>query len=175
MSSPSAEPYRQPGTYWAPAGGPIEAMACAVCGHVVDTRTQEVGSAEVSRTWTHNMASADDHVVVPVPVDWIRTNFRCDFCLTDEARWSLPVEKYEVVSGYMNEDDWAACDICAAALRARDWNKIIYRAVQAHKRVNPELPVPREHFAVMYQQLKTHILGPVHLRIEEPSKGEADA
>lgn len=46
------------------------------------------------------------------------------------------MESYQVAPGSMNGGDWAACDDCVAALRANDWNKIIYRAVKTR------LPTP---------------------------------
>jgi hypothetical protein len=154
--------------YVPPAGGPVEEMACAVCGYVVDMLTREDHGVEVSREWLHYaVPSSDGHVVVPVPVAWIRTNYRCDFCLEEGARWQLPVKPFTVAGAYTNVDDWAACDGCAAALRVNDWNKVIYRAVKAHRaRGGDTHKLIFEHLYL--RTLKPNITGKVRLRVERP-------
>ena len=105
-------------------------------------------------------------------MDRIQTNFRCDFCLDDHAKWSLPVEPFETGpgSGYQNLDSWAACDICAAAIQVNDWNKIIYRAMKTHTRLHGNDGTPRQAYEhLYYRMLRPHMLGPVHLKLEEPS------
>lgn len=151
-----------------PTGGPIENMACAVCGHVVMTHAEAINGVELRRTWTHTL-TADDHPVVPVPVAEIRTNFRCDFCMADHSRWLLPVNSFKMIEDgrehYSSETDWAACDVCADALRINDWQKLVYRAAKTHK--DRGGPIRDKNVWVnMYAMLRPHITGPVRLREE---------
>jgi len=144
----------------------VEQHSCAVCGYVVDLVTFD----DATIGWQHTAATIsnghDDHPVIAVPASSIRTNELCDFCTAPTARWELPAESYSIeeLPGYNSAGGWGACDDCAAALRARDWNKIIYRAKRAFERRNPELPhPPREYYSIMYRELRKHVTGPLRL------------
>ena len=128
--------------------------ACAVCGHVLNRYTGAFGES-----WIHVLETDDDHPPVPVPVASIHTTFMCDFCLDEGAHWALPVEDYDTIGGGKNVGDWAVCDGCAALLRAGKWEKLTTRAIKAmQKRHNGELP-ERQHFDLMYGELRKHIIG----------------
>ncbi len=101
-------------------------MACAVCGLVLHRLTQNGADGATTESWMHNGPA--DHPTVPVSVADIRANFQCDFCMADHARWTLPVRRYRVAPGNMNDGDWAACDDCAALLRTSDWTALTARA-----------------------------------------------
>ena len=132
-------------------------MACRTCGLVLDHRLGEDGSE-----WMHNESA--DHPAVPVPVDSIDTNFRCDFCLADNARWTLPVGQFMMMPGHENYGDWAACDACAAELRDGRWDQVVTRASDAHEQRHG-FTAPREAFEEMYERVRRHMTGQVHLRL----------
>lgn len=136
--------------------------ACGVCGHVLNLYTGTFGQ----ETWIHVLDSDNDHPPVPVPVDSIHTKFMCDFCLSENARWALPVEDYQSSDKGQNVGDWAACDECAEMLRAGDWNKLTTKAVKAMRARHPaEGPIKRSAFEALYSQLRAHIIGEVRLAI----------
>lgn len=131
--------------------------ACAVCGLVLNYRTSAF-SADVA-FWEHSTPA--DHPVVAVPAEQLRANFRCDFCMADNAAWKLPVEPHEIAPGHMDAGDWAACDDCAELIRAGRWSKLAVRAAAASgdgSRSDLEL------FEALYAQLRTHISGPLARR-----------
>jgi hypothetical protein len=138
--------------------------ACGVCGHVLNRYTGTFGE-----TWIHVLESDKDHPPVPVPVDSIHTTFMCDFCLDENARWSLPVEDYTSSPNGQNVGDWAACDVCAELLRTNDWDKLTSRAMTAMRKRHLGQPSPapsRKAFEFLYQQLRQHIIGEVRLAVE---------
>jgi hypothetical protein len=91
----------------------------------------------------------------------------CDFCLQENARWSLPVEDYATSDGTgENVGDWAACDECAALLSTHDWDKLTARAVKAMQQRHNGVVPSRKAFDVMYKQLRQHIIGEVKLAVE---------
>ena len=141
-----------------------EARSCAVCGNVVDG----VSRGDETIGYRHTPSTVDDHPVVPVPTDAIETNFKCDFCGADHARWELPVEPFSIgmLGGvdHNSADGWAACDDCAVALRANDWNKVIYRARRAHDR-RESMSFPQQTYAHLYRMVRDHVTGPVRLMI----------
>jgi predicted small metal-binding protein len=139
----------------------IPHTACGVCGHVLNLYTGSFGQ----ETWIHVLDSDKDHPAVPVPVDAIKTKFMCDFCLSENARWALPVEDYQAHSRGENVGDWAACDICAQYIRTNNWEELTTRALKAMKQRHPEESIPRSTFNHMYKQLRAHITGEVRLAI----------
>lgn len=145
-----------------PAGAAARGMACAVCGLVLHRRTETTVDGATTESWMHY--APVDHLTVPVSVADIRANFRCDFCMADHARWTLPVERYEVFPGNMNDGDWAACDDCSALLRTGDWVGLATRAHRIFNRSNPS--ASRQAFQQIYQQLAGHITGPVRLLVQ---------
>ena len=134
--------------------------ACAVCGLVLNRAV--IGERE---TWLHLLSGEDDHPAVPVMVDEVRTNFLCDFCLADNARWALPVEDYQVAPGSNNRGDWAACDDCSKALGRNDWRELVERAYRTHRARGGD--APRGFFRELYGQLQLHVTGPVHLYVQD--------
>ena len=143
---------------------PMPSMACAVCGLVLHHRTVffDVGSTQ---TWFHSAVA--DHLTVAVPVQDISTNFQCDFCMSAHARWTLPVEQYVVAPGSVNDGDWAACDSCAELLLGNDWDALTTRAHQHFVANDPDMPLaPRVAFEGIYRQLRPHVIGAIHLRLE---------
>ena len=137
-----------------------QSMACAVCGLILHRRT-ETTCGRTTETWLHYEDA--DHLTVPVLAADIRANFRCDFCMADHARWTLPVERYEVAPGNMNDGDWAACDACAALLRISNWDMLTTRAHRIFRESHPG--TPRQAFQWMYRQLRGHVTGPVRLAV----------
>ena len=145
-------------------------MACAVCGLVLNRRV--LASADgLTEEWLHNQPA--DHPTVPVPVSDIRTNFRCDFCLADNARWTLPVAQYEAAPGNMNEGDWAACDVCADLVRAGKWNAIVGRVAKAFRAQSGQ-SVQTEALRMVYRQLRANITGPLRLTVRPDRAGSTD-
>lgn len=140
-----------------PTEHPEYHQSCAVCGRVLDYY-ENLG-------WDHTAADRPtaDHVAVPVPVDDIRTAYRCDFCLADGARWVLPVRDYVVAPGNVNSGDWSACDTCAGYLQRDEWNRLRQRAMQAYAERNGEQP-QEQVFRYMYRQLRKNIAGATRLR-----------
>jgi hypothetical protein len=137
--------------------------ACGVCGHVLNLYTGSFGE-----TWIHVLETDNDHPPVPVPVDSIHTTFMCDFCLAGNARWALPVEDYASSPNGENVGDWAACDGCAALLRANDWGRLTTKAVKAMQKRHQgqgSVAPPRQAFDLLYAQLRKHIIGEVTLAI----------
>ena len=131
--------------------------ACGVCGHVLNHYSGPLGDR-----WIHTLETDDDHIPVPVPVESINTTIMCDFCLTPNARWALPVEDYEASEHDSNVGDWAACDECAEFLRNNDWDGVTTRAMQAMRTRRGAIP-SRRVFNEMYGQLRKHVTGPVRL------------
>lgn len=156
----------------------VEPTACAVCGHVVSVVTR---GAEIVG-YRHGLERDEDHPVIPVPVSSIRTEFVCDFCSAPGARWSLPVEPYEMtlplapppgwsgpeMPATMNTDNWAACDGCAAAIRAGDWGKVVYRSDRAQRDRGSQLKSAESRAILQhtYRELRQHITGPIRLRVD---------
>lgn len=135
--------------------------ACGVCGHVLNRYTGAFGQ----EAWVHVLDADKDHPPVPVPVDSIHTKFMCDFCLSENARWALPVEDYTSFGGGVNVGDWAVCDECANLLRADDWNALTTKALNAMRKRNPSVPIQRSAFNELYNQLRQHIIGELRLAI----------
>ena len=143
---------------------PMPAMACAVCGLVLHRRTFTSADGP-TQEWTHGPAV--DHLTVAVPVEDIQTNFQCDFCMTHHARWVLPVERYIVAPGNINDGDWAACDDCGDLLRANDWDTLTTCAHRLFVAGSPEMAyAPRAAFERIYEQLRGHVVGGLHLRTQ---------
>jgi hypothetical protein len=142
----------------------IPHTACGVCGHVLNLYEGSFGQ----QTWIHVLETDNDHPAVPVPVDSIHTKFMCDFCLSENARWALPVEDYRSSDNGENVGDWAACDECAEMLRANDWNRLTTKALKAMRARHPEGPIKRSSFDALYNQLRQHIIGEVRLAITRP-------
>lgn len=130
-------------------------MACGVCRLVLNGRV-----VDGVRTYTHTLD--EGHEAVPVPVDDIHTEFVCDFCLASGARWVIPTESYEVTAGAKSVGDWMACDDCASDVRRRRWSSVVTRSRRARQDRQGSAP-PRAVFEVMYQQVETHMTGPVRL------------
>lgn len=131
-------------------------MACAVCGLVL-ARYHEDGKP----LFKHGPGDPDDHPVIIVPAAQLRANIRCDFCLADDATWTLPVETYAMQGGPdMNIGDWAVCDVCALLLQTDAWEALTSRVHGEFTKRNG--PAPRFTFELMYEELRPHILGPVY-------------
>lgn len=131
-------------------------MACAVCGLVL-ARYHENGKP----LFKHGPGDPDDHPVIIVPAAQLHANIRCDFCLADDATWTLPVETYAMQGGPdMNIGDWAVCDICAGLLQDDAWDLLIQRVWLLFVERNGM--APRSAFERMYAELRPHILGPVY-------------
>lgn len=130
--------------------------ACAICGLVLNFRSSAFSTEVVS--WLHG--SPMDHDPIPVPADQLRTNFRCDFCLEDNAAWRLPVTPYEAAPGHMNAGDWAVCDQCAGLVRGNRWDALVDRAWTALSAHNGQA-MDRRVFVALYKQVRDHIAGPL--------------
>ena len=131
-------------------------MACAVCGLVL-ARYHKEGKAQ----FKHGPGDPDDHPVIVVPAAQIHATIRCDFCLAEDATWTLPVETYAMQGGPdMNIGDWAVCDICAGLLQDDAWDLIVQRVWLLFVERNGM--VPKSAFERMYEELRPHILGPVY-------------
>lgn len=142
----------------------IPHTACGVCGHVLNLYEGSFGQ----KTWIHVLETDNDHPPVPVPVDSIHTKFMCDFCLSENARWALPVEDYRSSPNGENVGDWAACDECAELLRNNDWNNLTTKAHNAMLTRHPHPPISRSQFNALYKQLRAHIIGEVRLVTAPP-------
>lgn len=141
-----------------PTNNPLPHTACGVCGHVLNRYTGPFGES-----WLHVLDTDNDHPPVPVPVASAQTKLMCDFCLTEGARWILPVEDYEVGDGGQNVGDWLACDACADMLRRDDWNALITRAMHTMRERHAGAAPSRRTFETMYGQLRQHVVGEVRL------------
>lgn len=143
--------------------------ACAVCGLVVETVVEGRNGALVE--YRHTLGTVfdggDDHPVVPVDYSEIRVRTKCDFCYTENARWSLPVEDYDMGDRVENVGDWSACDRCAALLRKDDWTKLAARAQIFFERAHG--PIEEGSLAALYAVLRQHVTGTV--RLTHPEQG----
>lgn len=138
--------------------------ACGVCGHVLNLYEGSFGQ----KTWIHVLETDNDHPVVPVPVDSIHTKFMCDFCLSENALWALPVEDYQSSATGQNVGDWAACNECAELIRANDWNTLTTKAHTAMLKRHPEGNIKRADFVILYNQMRQHIIGELRLASTNP-------
>lgn len=115
------------------SGKPFEAVICNICKQVLDTyqaRDSEVGYVH-TRSWEEY-----DHEAEPVPSNDM-SNAMCDFC------YAIPVVASWVGSGttmvivdtdggeVQNSGDWAACAACDKLLKAKKFEDLLRRTMQA--------------------------------------------
>lgn len=140
------------------SGSGFPHTACAVCGHVLNQHTGAFGE-----TWAHALEEDKDHPAVPVPSETIRTIRLCDFCLSPDAGWILPVEDYRIDPGGENVGDWQCCAGCAVFLERNDWDGLTRRAMDAARERAPREDLQLAVFEAMYSQLREHVTGSVRL------------
>ena len=112
-----------------PAPPEGERRACAVCGRELDYLARRVGQGG----WLHRPHDADDHLVVPVPVEAVAAFERCDFCCTDEVRWIVPAGTLDGEPGISDRDGaWSACTPCALLVATNQWSALHRRVIEGY-------------------------------------------
>jgi hypothetical protein len=109
------------------------AMFCALCGLRLATVTTRAPNGTLQTSHTHHEPA--DHRPVPVPPGLVDHNPICDFCGTPGPSWTLPVADIAHTHRpgaprFYSGGDWNACDLCAAHIRAGDWDGMAARAVR---------------------------------------------
>lgn len=136
--------------------------ACAICASALDGQRTPDGIR-----YAHPFGRGEDHPAVPVPVDEVQVDARCDFCsvaVPPHRRWVVPCDDFVMFdrghpacpSGQGSSGPWAACPDCADLVRRARWSQLVTQAV----RQRPADPQVRAMFADVYRRLAAHITGP---------------
>lgn len=163
-----------------PVGAP---MMCDVCGTRLNNHEQWAKGKLVSISWEHTglfPEGTEPHDPVPVylaPDEDPKTGF-CDFCNSEQPRWSYPAAPFQMdvaerrtdtgneSIGWGSADNWAACHECHADIESGNWEKI-ERRYFSHSAV-PKLHRTdlRRSLRALHRQFRLHRLGPP-LRVKE--------
>jgi hypothetical protein len=114
------------------------AMACAVCGRILEQTIRADGSVE----WTHpaDEELKADHPVVAVDVAELPggAEMRCDFCFDSSPVWSVvtPAITWAIIDGVEHrhaDDGWAACETCIDLVRRDQWSALARRIITGYE------------------------------------------
>lgn len=142
-------------------------MACAVCAQVLFPLATATPNGDEVVAWLHRAELTGgpvDHIAVPVGVDEVHADVRCDFCSGPEPTWVLPVASFEAGSEHTSHQDWAACDACARLLRKQQWDRLTKRVVlasAARHRISPSEPSLIESVETLFAQVRENQSGPI--------------
>lgn len=125
---------------------------CAVCGRVLERQDGR---------WFHGrQEDRDDHVAVPVPLEQLRVQYRCDVCdrpdvthLAPCREFLLPTINWRNVGGLMLDGP------CAALVAERDLRALLDRV----RTGRPDLwdPTDTQVWRMIVGTLLRHVDGPV--------------
>lgn len=84
----------------------------------------------------------------------------CDFCSSQHVTHNVLADDFEIATDgtvhHWSRADWAACDACAALVRANEWEALARRAALAHPGMGlAALPIVRE----LHDKLRRHMKG----------------
>lgn len=133
---------------------------CAVCARVLDTRSHPDGTL----TWHHTLQDRHaDHPAVPVEQGTAYTEYRCDFCNTDESAYVLPVRDFPLpgAPGAMSDGDWSACTGCARLIDLNQWAALMRRSLANQKRQNGEemADIRKASQGILWRAVRKNITG----------------
>lgn len=137
----------------------VTVMICAVCNRVLDRYADAYGVR-----FQHAAQDEAPHMPQPVPMPPGYTGGRCDFCNADHPAWRLPARDFTLpaVPNHGSMGDWAACDKCAALIRADNWEALVDQSAgRAYQRLGTEVAETRRLFREFYRRLQVSITGPL--------------
>jgi hypothetical protein len=130
----------------------IKWKACAVCGYPLE-RERQGGS--FGHFWRR-----EDHPAVPVDVDEIDVNQRCDFCSAEPVTSVVLARKFDLPNTRSSSvGPWAACQPCGDLVARNEWGRLVTRV----KQNGPEVArrTPRRIFVQIYDELQRNSTGVV--------------
>ncbi len=150
--------------------------ACAVCARVLDY-VQPGPDSDAGDRWKHPMDGtrfAPDHFAVPVEVDQVKVEGKCDFCFAAHPQFEVPAADFFIpgLPGEASRGSWAACVDCARLLQTRNWDGLFTRAVAAHERQHI-LTMDRQAqraLRQLYRALRQNIVGDVRPLVWPPTR-----
>jgi hypothetical protein len=150
-----------------PMTAPPEFKACAVCARILDRFEPGDGTAPYWRHTPQDGGELADHLPVPVDAADIHTEYRCDFCNTDESAYILPVRTFEApgltMSRYNSAGDWSACLGCGRLIELNQWSGLLRRVKKSWE--GRHGPMPREieqSLSSLYRLIRKNQSGGLH-------------
>lgn len=126
-------------------------MTCAVCQSRLNWKTNSSGTG-----WVHPDRLHADHVVVPVTEEQMAAAEVCDFCLATDVVTEFHADPTAVVMAAgdhqqveAEDGEWAACEKCAALVRAHDLDGLMNRVTKIfteNYKMTPDRPVLRHTY-----------------------------
>jgi hypothetical protein len=97
-----------------------------------------------------------DHLAVPVLMNDLRYNQRCDFCAAETTTHVVLATTFEVAGTNAGSvGPWAACPDCAELARARRWSQMVTRVKQSGG--THASKAPRTLLLTIYAALDLHM------------------
>lgn len=137
---------------------------CAVCGRVLDIVFDSGVFVGYEHT-RYDLERGVNHRPVPIDYGSPQEILRCDFCLTDNPEYVVPVKTFPAMYGATSIGDWAACSKCAKLIQSNSWETLLRRVAHvspAGKMLGAATVI--ESLRPVYRTLRANMTGPVRRR-----------